>query len=239
MKRTRTNARRLPRVLASESLETRTMLAADLPPVADINSSPGSSFANPTYLTAVGNSLFFRGTQASTGTELWVSDGTEAGTKFVKDVWAGSDSGNLRYLANLNGTLFFVAGTTRATLTFSGPLVRSNGSLADGNYVLTILGASIRRASDNLAFDGDSDGIAGGNYVLGDDETDNFFALYGDTNGDRLVGVSEFGEFRSSFGKVPTDVGFNPLFDFDSNGVVGVSDFGEFRSRFGKPKFAW
>ncbi len=128
-------------------------------------------------------------------------------------------------------------GGTRATITFSGPLVNSVGSLADGNYLLTVLSANVRRTSDNAAFDGDGDGQPGGNYVLGDDETDNFFALYGDTNGDRLVGVAEFGEFRSTFGRSSSDSAFNSLFDFEGDAVVGVSDFGQFRSRFGKPKF--
>ncbi len=130
-------------------------------------------------------------------------------------------------------------GTTRATLTFSGPLATSNGNLTDGNYVLTILGANVRQVSDNAAFDGDNDGNAGGDYVLGDEEADNFFALFGDTNGDRLVGVAEFGEFRGSFGKLSSDSGFNALFDYDGDGAVGIADFGQFRSRFGKPKFAW
>ena len=129
-------------------------------------------------------------------------------------------------------------GGTRATITFSGPLVNSAGNLADGNYMLTVLSANIRRSSDNVAFDGDGDGIAGGNFVLGDDEEENFFALFGDTEGDRLVGIAEFGQFRSSFGKSSSALGYNGLFDFDGDNVVGVSDFGQFRSRFGQAKLA-
>ncbi len=67
-------------------------------------------------------------------------------------------------------------------------------------------------------------------------EADKFFALFGDTNGDNLVGIAEFGQFRSTFGKLSTAVGYNDLFDYDRDGAVGVSDFGQFRSRFGKPK---
>ena len=129
-------------------------------------------------------------------------------------------------------------GGTRATITFSGPLVNSAGNLADGNYLLTLLATNIRRSSDNVAFDGDGDGIAGGNYILGDDEEENFFALFGDTDGDRLVGVTEFGQFRSSFGKASSASGYNALFDFEGDNLVGVSDFGQFRSRFGQPKLA-
>src|SRR5262249_42773990 len=46
------------------------------------------------------------------GTELWKSDGTEAGTTMVKDINCGSDTGvynaDLQFI-NVNGTLFFVA----------------------------------------------------------------------------------------------------------------------------------
>ncbi len=99
-----------------------------------------------------------------------------------------------------------------------------------------MLSANIRRASDNVAFDGDGDGIAGGNFILGDDEEENFFALFGDTDGDRLVGVTEFGQFRSSFGKASGDPAYNGLFEFDGDNAVGIADFGQFRSRFGQPK---
>ncbi len=130
-------------------------------------------------------------------------------------------------------------GATRATISFSGPHTYTGGSLSDGYYQLTIFGASVRLRSNNQAYDGNGDGVAGGNYVLGAQQTDNFFALYGDTNGDGLVGVAEFGQFRSAFGKSSSDVGYNPNFDFDSDGTISVADFGQFRSRFGKPALAF
>ncbi len=127
------------------------------------------------------------------------------------------------------------SGATRATISFSGAQAYTGGSLSDGYYQLTIFGASVRLRSNNLAFDGNGDGIAGGDYLLGAQQADNFFALFGDTNGDGLVGVTEFGQFRSTFGKQSSDVGYNPLFDFDNDFVIGVADFGQFRNRFGKP----
>ncbi len=118
-------------------------------------------------------------------------------------------------------------------LTFSGANTRGSGALNDGYYQLTIDGSKIRRSVQSL--DIDADGIGGDTRVIGAIESDNFFALFGDTNGDGIVGVSEFGEFRSTFGK-----GFpNPYderFDYDADTIVGVADFGQFRSRFGKPK---
>lgn len=132
--------------------------------------------------------------------------------------------------SNLGG-----ATATTARLTFSGTSV-INGSLSDGHYRLTIFGDRIQGNGTNL--DGDNDDQAGGNFVRGGIEADDFFRLYGDTNGDRLVGIAEFGQFRASFGKVPNAIGYNDAFDYDGNGV-GISDFGQFRARFGRPKLPW
>jgi ELWxxDGT repeat protein len=58
--------------------------------VKDINSSSAS---NPQYLTSIGNTLFFRATDGGDdgathfGDELWKSNGTEAGTQLVKDIF--------------------------------------------------------------------------------------------------------------------------------------------------------
>lgn len=82
----------------------------------------------------------------------------------------------------------------------------------------------------------DGDGVGGDIRVVGAAEADNFFALYGVTNGDGVVGVAEFGQFRTAFGNLQTDAGYNKLFDYELDGAVGVSDFGQFRARFGKPK---
>jgi ELWxxDGT repeat protein len=42
-----------------------------------------------TNLTNVNGTLYFMGTDATTGAELWKSDGTAAGTVMVKDIVAG------------------------------------------------------------------------------------------------------------------------------------------------------
>ncbi len=123
------------------------------------------------------------------------------------------------------------------TLSFSGLYTRGAGALEDGYYQLVIDGTKIRRGAQTL--DLNQDGIGGDSRTIGTSEADGFFALYGDTNGDGIVGVAEFGAFRSTFGKASTDAGFNALFDYELNGIVGVSDFGQFRSRFGKPKLAF
>ncbi len=125
------------------------------------------------------------------------------------------------------------SGQTVVTLTFAGGFTHA-GALNDGYYELTIDGSKLTRAGQQL--DINQDGMGGDTLVVGAAEADKFFALYGDTDADGIVGVAEFGQFRSTFGKGSADAGYNAQFDYESDGVVGVSDFGQFRSRFGKPK---
>jgi ELWxxDGT repeat protein len=63
----------------------------------------------PSNLTAVGNKLFFRCADSAFGAELWVTDGTEAGTRRVKDIHSGSNGSDPHNLVAVGDTLFFVA----------------------------------------------------------------------------------------------------------------------------------
>ncbi|CAN5638031.1 hypothetical protein BH11PLA2_BH11PLA2_17890 [soil metagenome] len=79
--------------------------------VLDINTEnstvPGNS--SPAELTAVGSKVFFTALgSAASGRELWVSDGTAAGTKLVTEINTSGGS-NPQGLVNVNGTLFFSA----------------------------------------------------------------------------------------------------------------------------------
>ncbi len=79
-------------------------------------------------------------------------------------------------------------GRTEVVLRFSGAGTRTGtNGLADGNYELEVNGSlvSVRGTSRNL--DGDGDGIAGGIYRFGHLATDQFFAFFGDLDGDRDV----------------------------------------------------
>jgi ELWxxDGT repeat protein len=64
----------------------------------------------PLHLTAVGNRLFFSAIDSVHGIELWVSDGTSAGTHMVRDIASavlqGSDP---QELTAVNGSLYFSA----------------------------------------------------------------------------------------------------------------------------------
>lgn len=52
---------------------------------------------------------FFAASDAANGEELWVTNGTPAGTKMVKDIWAGSSSSNINYMTRFGDKVVFGA----------------------------------------------------------------------------------------------------------------------------------
>jgi len=70
------------------------------------NSTKGSS---PAEFAAFGNKVFFAATTEATGTELWSTDGTSAGTSMVADIIPGTGSSTPASLTNINGVLLFSA----------------------------------------------------------------------------------------------------------------------------------
>jgi len=70
--------------------------------VNDLGIQPGS-------LTDFNGTLFFYATDVTYGDELWKSDGTEAGTVMVKDIYPGSVGSAPGYLTVVNGMLYFSA----------------------------------------------------------------------------------------------------------------------------------
>lgn len=127
---------------------------------------------------------------------------------------------------SLNVAASVVGGRTVAVLSFSGSGI-IGGSLADGNYTLTVRGDHIR---DEVGreLDGDHDGNGGG------DRVDAFFRLFGDSDGDNDVDWLDRDLFRSAFGKSTTDVGYLWYLDFDGDGDVDGLDNGQFNRRFGQ-----
>jgi len=69
----------------------------------------GWSVSNPSYLTAVGTTLYFRASDGTNGDELWKSDGTASGTMMVKDINSGSSSSSPSELTAVGNTLYFTA----------------------------------------------------------------------------------------------------------------------------------
>ena len=101
----------------SDGTETGTAMVKDIFP----GSSGGDLLSgNPTNLTNVNGILYFSATSEDAppgvpvtcvynNDELWKSDGTEAGTVMVKDIFKGSGPSQPQKLVNVNGVLFFSA----------------------------------------------------------------------------------------------------------------------------------
>jgi ELWxxDGT repeat protein len=84
--------------------------------VKDINVGAASGVASlsASAVTVLNNSLYFIGNNGSSGQELWVSDGTSAGTNLVADITSGSNSTVFGSFSNAGGRVWFTATTTAA-----------------------------------------------------------------------------------------------------------------------------
>jgi ELWxxDGT repeat protein len=89
----------------SDGTEAGTVRVKDVAP----GSAGGLSGLLLPELVAVNGTLFFTANDGITGTELWRSDGTEAGTEPVKDIAPGSGSSIPTALREVDGRLVFAA----------------------------------------------------------------------------------------------------------------------------------
>lgn len=125
------------------------------------------------YLKGVNstNTLFFVAYDTSSGTELWKSDGTPAGTVLVKDIYPGSAGSVPKFLINANGTLYFTAsdgpsytdthlwksdGTAAGTVIMPGAQYAT--PLADVNGVLFFSNSDTAHGNELWKTDGTSTG---------------------------------------------------------------------------------
>jgi len=70
---------------------------------------PGMVGSVPHNVTAVGSRVFYNHISPDYGDELWVSDGTRAGTHIVKDIFPGWEGSEPRNLTAVGDRLFFSA----------------------------------------------------------------------------------------------------------------------------------
>jgi ELWxxDGT repeat protein len=81
--------------------------------VAKVRDLNGTSGSYPSGFCVVGSLLFFGAKTAATGFELFVTDGTSAGTKLVKDAEPGPADSYSVPLAGIGSTVFFDAETKK------------------------------------------------------------------------------------------------------------------------------
>lgn len=128
-------------------------------------------------------------------------------------------------LVELSVGTSIVNGRTVAAIAFAGPDI-VGGSLADGNYTLSIRSDLVHDAFGR-SLDGDANGAAGG------DHTDAFFRLYGDSDGDRDVDLRDLVRFLGTLGRQEGDPRYAWYSDVNSDGRVDVIDVIAFARRLG------
>jgi hypothetical protein len=116
-------------------------------------------------------------------------------------------------------------GRTVVTLADFAGAVAEYGSLADGNYTLTVRAGQISTPAGPL--DGNGDGTGGDDYAAA------LYRLYGDTTGDRAVGPADLDAFKAAFGARAGTAAYRADLDVNADGYINGTDFNQFRTRFG------
>jgi hypothetical protein len=145
----------------------------------------------------------------------------------------GAAAGLVDYIAQTQQ----IDGRTIVTLVFQGNHVDLGGSLRDGNYDLVVKSDLIR--VNGLSLDGDNDGVAGGDFYFGrtaEDNivaTDNFFRMFGDTDGDRDVDAFDTARFNAVFQlwRQGTWTPISYMFDIDGDSYLDMFDSTHFNAR--------
>lgn len=96
-------------------------------------------------------------------------------------------------------------------------------TLADGTYHLHFNAGAVL-GSNGVEMSQDA--------VFGDEATDRFFRLFGDSDGDGDVDGRDYGRFGLTFLKSASNAAFDAAFDFDGDGDVDGRDYGQFGLRF-------
>lgn len=109
--------------------------------------SAGGISGAPASLTPVGDSLFFRASDGTSGAELWKSDGTAGGTIMVKDIFTGSADSSFYDLTTVGSDLFFgmIGGTDRRGLWKSNGTEAGTVRVKDLNFAdrLRLMGSTL------------------------------------------------------------------------------------------------
>ncbi len=105
---------------------------------ASLSNSTGNYWrpSGPHPSSSLGKILFFEGYTPSTGYEIWRTDGTKTGTKLLKDIYPGANSGHFYHGCRLGNFVYFFAfdktgyslwktdGTTSGTVKVTGGFSR-------------------------------------------------------------------------------------------------------------------
>ncbi len=146
----------------------------------------GSSGSSPTFGPILNGKMLFSAASATTGNELWITDGTAAGTALLKDIYSGSNSSTPRYLTLVGNKVYFQAwdptsgqelwvtdGTTAGTVLVKDINPGTSGSNPNSSspYGFTALGSRVLFAATGSGSDNElwvSDGTTAGTVLVKD-----------------------------------------------------------------------
>jgi ELWxxDGT repeat protein len=155
-----------------------TKLVKDIDP--GLSGQPPSFSGGSTGNAMLGNKLVFMANSASTGKELWITDGTAAGTKLVKDIEAGAGSSTPENFITIGSKVVFTAKTaadgqelwvTDGTAAGTKAIATLPGFDATQPRDLAALGGKVYFSANDAAFDNElwvTDGTATGTHRVTD-----------------------------------------------------------------------
>jgi trimeric autotransporter adhesin len=89
----------------------------------------GAGSSTPDLVSVMGNQLVFIATDATSGRELWKTDGTEANTTIIKDLSAGTASTSFTAISiTFSNKMYFSANTCSASCTVGEELYVTDGT---------------------------------------------------------------------------------------------------------------
>ncbi|MBX7142881.1 MAG: hypothetical protein K1X79_00345 [Oligoflexia bacterium] len=217
--------------------------------LADIN--PGSASSGPGRFVKAGNLVYFLATQAATGRELWVTDGSPAGTQIVKDLAAGVASSSIGALAPFLPT---GSATTELFFQLNDPILgselwRSDGTMGGTTLVVDLnpgsnsgveFNSALKSLPGKLFFRGRisnqegyelwmSDGSAGGTTLVKDILPGSLGSLptFFDSGSTQIFFVATGPNGRELYASDGTSNGTTLLNDFNPSNQDGVAAFAD------------
>jgi ELWxxDGT repeat protein len=135
--------------------------------VKDINPREYHASSSPSHLVAMGNKVFFSGSEGSSGREMWVTDGTAARTELLADACSGECDSDPAPVGNVGSILFFAAtaedggsrlwrsdGTRAGTFPLTESGVSLHGESAVSEHLLIFIGCTAAEGCEPWASDG-------------------------------------------------------------------------------------
>ena len=116
----------------------------------------------------------------------------------------------------------FANNQTVVTVEFDSHVRSSGMSLVDGNYQLTLTGSLVTQDGTPMSDD----------FVFGDQEADNFFVFYSDSDGNRTSNIFDLLPFRRTYRAVLGGANFDQPLDFNADDRINIFDLLAFRVRY-------